>query len=148
MVESGRDMSRRAALWGLAVVLLLALALRLYGLDWDEGFGWTPHPDERAILFKVVALSFPGVSDLPLLLDADESPWNPRWFPYGSFPIYVLNIAGALSGFIPGLDPNDLRVTGRAVSALRMQRPLPSFMRWELWCGPGESVFWPPRWWR
>ena len=117
-VEVDRDLSRRTASWGLAIVLLLALALRLYGLDWDDGFGWTPHPDERAILFKVVALSFPGVSDLSLLLNPDESPWNPRWFPYGSFPLYVLKITGALSGFVPGLDPNDLRAPGRAVSAL------------------------------
>ena len=116
--ESGRDLSRRTAFWGLTVVLLLALALRIYGLDWDDGFGWTPHPDERAILFKVVDLSFPGVTDLPLLLNADESPWNPRWFPYGSFPIYVLKVTSAISGYIPGLDSSDLRVPGRAVSAL------------------------------
>ena len=116
--ENRRDLSKRTALWGLAAVLILALALRLYGLDWDEGFDWTPHPDERAIMFKVVELSFPGISDLPLLLNADESPWNPRWFPYGSLPIYILKFTGAFSGFIPGLDPNDLRVPGRAVSAL------------------------------
>ena len=116
--EDRRDLCKRTALWGLAVVLILALALRLYGLNWDDGFGWTPHPDERAIMFKVVELSFPGISDLPLLLNADESPWNPRWFPYGSFPIYILKATGVFSGFIPGLDPNDLRVPGRAVSAL------------------------------
>ncbi len=116
--SEGRDLSSRTALWGLSIVLLLALSLRLYGLDWDDGFSWTPHPDERAIMFKVVELSFPGISDLPLLLNADESPWNPRWFPYGSFPIYVLKITGVFSGYIPGLDPNDLRVPGRAVSAL------------------------------
>lgn len=116
--ETRRDLSRRTALSGLAVVLILALALRLYGLDWDDGFGWTPHPDERAIMFKVADLSFPDISDLPLLLDADESPWNPRWFPYGSFPIYVLKATGVFGGFIPGLDPDDLRVPGRAVSAL------------------------------
>ena len=116
--ESSRDLSKRTAFWGLAIVLALALALRLYGLDWDDGFGWTPHPDERAILFKVVDLSFPGIADLSLLLNVDESPWNPRWFPYGSFPIYVLKITGAFSGYIPGLDSGDLRVPGRAVSAL------------------------------
>ena len=116
--EDRRDLSIRTALWGLAVVLLVALALRLYGLDWDDGFSWTPHPDERAIMFKVVELSFPGISDLPLLLNADESPWNPRWFPYGSFPLYLLNITGSVAEFVPGLDPNDLRVPGRAVSAL------------------------------
>ncbi len=106
------------AFWGMAVVLLAALALRLYGLDWDDGFSWTPHPDERAIMFKVVELSFPALGDLRLLLDADESPWNPRWFPYGSFPIYVLKITGIFSAYIPGVDTSDLRVPGRAVSAL------------------------------
>ena len=118
VVKVDRDLSRRMALWGLAIVLLLAFSLRFYGLDWDDGFTWTPHPDERAILFKVVALSFPGLSDLPSLLNAEESPWNPRWFPYGSFPLYVLKITGTLSEFIPGLDSGDLRVPGRAVSAL------------------------------
>ncbi len=113
-----RDLSRRVAFWGLSVVLLAALALRLYGLDWDDGFSWTPHPDERAIMFKVVELSFPALGDLPLLLDADESPWNPRWFPYGSLPIYVLKITAIFSGYIPGMDPSDLRMPGRAVSAL------------------------------
>ena len=103
---------------GLATVVILALALRLYGLNWDDGFSWTPHPDERAIMFKVVELSFPGLSDLSLLMDADESPWNPGWFPYGSFPLYLLKIAGSVSAFFIDIDPNDLRVTGRAVSAL------------------------------
>ena len=116
--EDRRDLSKRTALWGLVVVLILALALRLYGLNWDNGFSWTPHPDERAIMFKVVELSLPGIADLPLLLNADESPWNPRWFPYGSFPIYILKFIGVFSEYIPGLDPNDLRVPGRVVSAL------------------------------
>ncbi|MXY20689.1 MAG: hypothetical protein F4Y49_05055 [Dehalococcoidia bacterium] len=116
--ENRRDLNKRTALCGLAVVLILALALRLYGLDWDDGFAWTPHPDERAIMFKVADLSFPSISNLPLLLDADSSPLNPRWFPYGSFPIYVLKATGVFSGFIPGLDPDDLRVPGRTVSAL------------------------------
>ena len=116
--EESRDLGRRTALWGLAIVLMLALALRLYGLDWDDGFGWTPHPDERAIMFKVVELSFPSPSELSLLLDADESPWNPRWFPYGSFPIYVLKIAASLSEFLPGMEQGDPRIPGRAISAL------------------------------
>ncbi len=116
--EVSGDLSKRTAFCGLAVVLLAALALRLYGLNWDDGFFWTPHPDERAILFKVSELSFPAFGELSLLLDAEESPWNPRWFPYGSFPIYVLKVTSIVSGYAPGLDPNDLRVAGRAVSAL------------------------------
>ena len=44
----------------LFLVLSLALSLRLYGINWDQGGLF--HPDERAILFKVNDLSFPSVS--------------------------------------------------------------------------------------
>ena len=52
----------------LAAILAAALGLRLYGLGWDAGFDWTPHPDERAILSKTVQISFP-LDDLGSLLD-------------------------------------------------------------------------------
>ena len=114
----GRDLSPRVALTGLAVVLVVALALRLYGVNWDEGYSWTPHPDERAILSKVHELSPPPLSDLSVLFDAEASPWNPRWFAYGSFPLYMLKGVELVSGFVPGLDVQDMRVPGRVLSAL------------------------------
>ena len=101
----------------LIAVLVVAAGLRFYGLAWDEGFSYTPHPDERAILDRVLGISPPGAGELGLLLDADQSPWNPRWFNYGSFSLYVLKVAQILGG--PFLDdPNDIRVLGRAVSGL------------------------------
>ena len=101
----------------LIAILALALALRFYGLAWDNGFGFTPHPDERAILDRVIGVSPPGLGELGLLLDAEQSPWNPRWFNYGSFPLYVLKAIQTVSE--PFLDnPNDIRALGRAVSAL------------------------------
>ena len=101
----------------LIAVLVLALALRFYGLAWDEGFSYTPHPDERAILDRVLGVSPPGAGELVLLLDAEQSPWNPRWFNYGSFSLYVLKFVQILGE--PFLDdPNDIRVLGRAVSGL------------------------------
>ena len=114
----GRDLSPCVALTGLAVVLVVALALRLYGVNWDEGYSWTPHPDERAILSKVHELSPPPLSDLSVLFDAEASPWNPRWFAYGSFPLYMLKGVELVSGFVPGLDVQDMRVPGRVLSAL------------------------------
>ena len=109
----------------IAAVLLVAAALRLYGLDWDQGYCYTPHPDERAILSRVAELSLPSVTNLPALLDAEESPWNPRWFPYGSFPLYVLRLAASAYETVPGLPlyspcggGHDLRALGRALSAL------------------------------
>ena len=101
----------------LIAILALAMGLRFYGLAWDEGFSYTPHPDERAILDRVLGVSPPGLGELGLLLDAEQSPWNPRWFNYGSFSLYVLKFVQILGG--PFLDdPNDIRVLGRAVSGI------------------------------
>ena len=111
---------RREALHVAAVlaVFSLALGLRFYGLDWDQGFPYTPHPDERAILMKVADISPPSLGDLGVLLDAEESPWNPKWFPYGSFPLYLLKGVQLISALGPGDELSDLRLAGRAISAL------------------------------
>ena len=102
----------------LLVICALSLALRLYGLDWDDGYSWSPHPDERAILMKVGDISPPALGGLGVLLDADESPWNPRWFPYGSLPLYLLKGVQLISSLGPGDGLTDLRLAGRAISAL------------------------------
>ena len=102
----------------LAVAIVLGLGLRLYGLDWDRGHSFTPHPDERAILMKVGELSLPSPGDLGTLMDPDRSPWNPRWFPYGSFPLYLLKGVQLSYSAVLGADLHDLRPAGRAISAL------------------------------
>ena len=101
----------------LAAILAVALGLRLYGLGWDAGFDWTPHPDERAILSKTVQLSFP-LDDLGSLLDAERSTWNPRWFPYGSMPLYALAVVRSIASTLTGADLHDLRLMARTISAL------------------------------
>ena len=112
-------MARRgAAALAFAAIMALALGLRLYGLDWDQGYPYTPHPDERAILMHVDDLAPPGLGDLGLLFDAEDSPWNPRWFPYGSFPLYLLKGVQLTYSLWPGEDLHDLRIAGRALSAL------------------------------
>ena len=114
-----RDFGRRATAIGLLIVVALALFLRMYGLNWDEGFSWTPHPDERAILSKVESISPPTLGEIDVLFDAEESPWNPRWFPYGSFPLYLLKGVELLYELAPGSDGlRDLRITGRVISGL------------------------------
>jgi len=72
----------------LAAILAVALLLRIYGLDWDRGFFF--HPDERQILMVVDRLALP--QDLRVLL-TPASPLNPRFFAYGSLPIYLLRAA-------------------------------------------------------
>lgn len=116
--KSDMDNARRPSAWQilLALILALAIGLRLFGLSWDEGFGHTPHPDERAILGKVLELAPPALGDLGTLLDADLSGWNPRWFNYGSFPLYLLRIIHAVDGTLLG-GGGDIRPLARAVSA-------------------------------
>ena len=116
--SGGTDVSHRTSTIALAAILVVALALRLHGLNWDEGFGWTPHPDERAILFKVIEIELPPLSDLSVLADSEQSPWNPGWFPYGSFPLYLIKLVDILFGDLPVIGFEDLRVPARAVSAL------------------------------
>ncbi len=104
---------RPFALFALA---LLGLALRLYGLNWDQSNSF--HPDERQILFHVTALSWPG--SLARFLDPANSPLNPHFFAYGSFPLYLLAIIGnILSHFFPDITSlSNLTLVGRVLSAI------------------------------
>ena len=100
----------------LPCILALALALRLFGINWDDGYLF--HADERAVLTAVDQLALPPASDLGVLLDAEESPWNPGWFPYGSLPLYLLKGVQLSAAPFGGLDLVEMRLAGRAVSAL------------------------------
>ena len=119
------------ALFGIA---FLGLALRLYGLDWDQiqarsqlllrlygadfALGNNFHPDERQILFHIVQLSWP--KSLAQFLDPATSPLNPHFFAYGSFPLYLLATVGnMLSHFSPTLaNFANITLTGRVINAL------------------------------
>src|SRR5690554_4924281 len=57
------------------VILLLAFFLRIYGINWDNGFHF--HPDERMLIM---------VADRVHLFDQ----LNPDFFNYGTLPIYIL----------------------------------------------------------
>ncbi len=104
---------RQLAFYALA---LLGLALRLYGLNWDQGNSF--HPDERQIMFHVTSIAWP--TSFAQFLRPDQSPLNPHFFAYGSFPIYLL----ALIGFVMAhLAPSSgtftaITLAGRVVSAL------------------------------
>ncbi len=83
--------------WAMVAVALVALALRLYGINWDANNHL--HPDEREIVFKSMCLSFPGTPRIgncdpaytgPGWLLSPSSPLNPHFFAYGSFPLYLL----------------------------------------------------------
>ena len=122
---------RPLALFGIA---FLGLALRLYGLDWDQiqarsqllmrlyganfAQGSNFHPDEREILYHVVQLSWP--QSLAQFLNPAVSPLNPHFFAYGSLPLYLLATTGnVLSHISPSFATfSILTLTGRVINAL------------------------------
>ncbi len=118
----------------LSSIATLGLALRLYGLDWDQmqaryqllvrlygldaAQGNNFHPDERQILFHVVQLSWPG--SWAQFFNAATSPLNPHFFAYGSFPIYLLAAVGNILSHISAPLANfaNLTLTGRVLNAI------------------------------
>lgn len=101
----------------LTVILVGAAALRLYGIQWDGGYLF--HPDERQILVVADGLSLPWPPNLATLL-SPASPWNPRFFSYGSLPIYLLRLCSYLAGYINPAYGSlaGSYLVGRALSAL------------------------------
>ena len=126
-------------LWGpnflLPALLIVALALRLYGIDWDQGHGF--HPDERSFylraddMFRVLTKSpghetwlaqWPemriGLPNLETALSAEHSPLNPHWFPLGSALIYVLVLIRSVAEPFTDWGAMDMRFAGRTLAAL------------------------------
>jgi 4-amino-4-deoxy-L-arabinose transferase-like glycosyltransferase len=85
----------------LLVILLVAAALRLHGIDWDDGIG--AHPDERYIIGVAEKLSWPGQLN-PFECAAD--------YAYGHLPLYLLAVT---SGLVRGGDP---LILGRVLAGL------------------------------
>ena len=118
----------------LCLIALLGLAVRLYGLDWDSilsryqlmarlygagaAQGTNFHPDERQIMYQVIKLSWPH--SWAQFLDVANSPLNPHFFAYGTFPLYLLaTIGNLLSHLSPTLgDFAHLTIEGRTLNVL------------------------------
>ena len=121
----------------LVFILLIGLSLRLYGTDWDSGFGF--HPDERDIYMRSGCMydllteapgyqdcgyvrdqpeAEPGLPSLGTFLDPDRSPLNPHWFPLGSILIYVMVFFRSIIELFSDIDALDMRFAGRTLSAL------------------------------
>jgi len=126
-------------LWGpnflLPVLLVAALALRLYGIDWDDGHGF--HPDERSFylraddMFRVLTQApghetwlaqWPemrtGLPGIGTALSAEHSPLNPHWFPLGSILIYALVLIRSVAELFTDWGAMDMRFAGRTLAAL------------------------------
>jgi 4-amino-4-deoxy-L-arabinose transferase-like glycosyltransferase len=95
-------MERRFPTWIILVaVLLVAVALRLFGISWDDGIG--AHPDERHIMGVAENLSWP-------------SRWNPFEsapnYAYGHLPLYLLAVIRGQAQDVDSL------ILGRMLAAL------------------------------
>ena len=89
------------AIWlAAAAIVLLALAARLYNVDWDEGTHI--HPDERHLTIVTSNLKLP--SDPIEFIDSDKSPLNPYnlenagSFVYGTLPVFMTKVVAAITG--------------------------------------------------
>lgn len=76
-------------------ILLFALGLRVYGLDWDQGQHL--HPDERFLTMVANDIKMPKSTNE--YLDPQSSPLNPynagyNFFVYGTFPLSLAKVVG------------------------------------------------------
>ncbi len=97
----------------LILILLLAFFFRNFGINWDEGTHL--HPDERMIIMVADRIRFPKVAAEWQSIFTPQSPLNPKFFAYGSFPIYLLKVIGWTVG---GDNYNDLLTVGRYLSTI------------------------------
>lgn len=91
----------------LLLTVLLGAFLRFYNLNWDEGYFF--HPDERNIALAVSRIRF-------------FSQLNPRFFAYGSFPIYLYRALGEILALFTKNQAwvyqwNNINLVGRGFSA-------------------------------
>ena len=121
----------------LAAIVAIALALRLHGINWDDGYGF--HPDERDIYMRADCMyalltdaphaltcgylndhpdAEPGLSGLRYIFDPERSPLNPHWFPLGSILIYAMVFLRSVVELFTDVGGFDMRYAGRTLSAL------------------------------
>jgi YYY domain-containing protein len=133
MMTTSRRRPRALDAWRVALfmILLAAVALRLYGLNWDEGADL--HPDElfiaKIVLIDRIHLAWPP--DLNELRDPARSGLNPRSadpatgqfreFAYGALPLFVTDFVAWIVSRLTGTNWNAMDhayLVGRAISAL------------------------------
>src|SRR5579859_2086425 len=98
----------------LGGIALCGLVLRLYGLNWDQGQNL--HFDEGTVVEHAFSLGWP--TSLMQFLDPVNSPLNPHFFAYGSFPMYLLALVGHLVLHGQANTFENFHIVGRILSAL------------------------------
>jgi hypothetical protein len=85
-------LQKKLQIFYLIIIIIIGLSFRLYGLNWDQGHHL--HPDERAIVMFTSPLHFPSTIEE---FFSSDSPLNPNFFAYGSFPIYLLKLSSLIA---------------------------------------------------
>lgn len=99
----------------LSVILLFGFYLRTFNINWDSNYSF--HPDERAIALFTIPLKIPLTTQG---FFSTQSSFNPHFFAYGNFPIYLLYFCVSA---VKHLDPTigyygKINLLGRFLSSL------------------------------
>lgn len=100
----------------IILIFILALSLRLYGLNWDQNNHL--QPDERFLTMLTNDIQLPA--SLKQYFDTSNSPLNPynyssyKFFVYGTFPVFLTKY---LAVFLKLDDYNHITLLGRFLSA-------------------------------
>lgn len=79
----------------ILLIIITAFYFRTFNINWDNGYYF--HPDERAIIMFTIPLQLPSsIHDF----FTPQSPLNPHFFAYGSFPLYLLKLLSILASHI------------------------------------------------
>lgn len=102
--------------WLLLAVLVLGVAARFFGLNWDQSAG--QHPDERHLMMCTWRLEWP--TSVAQYFNEAESPLNPRnreahFYAYGTLPGTLLRGVVELGGL---KTPEQMGLAGRTLAAL------------------------------
>lgn len=97
------------------LIFLLALLLRIYGFNWDQGQHL--HPDERFLTMVGTEIKWP--KSIAEYFDTNKSPLNPQnnkfdFFVYGPLPLFLTKF---VAGEINLADYANLNLVGRFLSA-------------------------------
>lgn len=100
-------------------ILVLGWCLRTWMVNWDSGYHF--HPDERHIVMVAERMEWVNPWSDWEVFSSVESPMNPKFFAYGSLPLYLLGFVGWIAGLV--IDPvygqyDSINIVGRLLSAL------------------------------
>lgn len=104
------------SIFGILFILIIALLIRIYGVNWDQNFHL--HPDERFLTMVVNGIEWP--KNISTYFNTDTSTLNPHnrnypFFVYGTFPIFFTKF---IADVFRLNNYNNVAIVGRILSAI------------------------------